>query len=48
MSVEKCFICKLKDGTETIIDATQYPETYNGKPICESCSNDRKILRDTK
>lgn len=48
MSQEKCYICKKNDAVDTIKDATQYPEIYNGKPICKECSDDRKILQETK
>ena len=41
-----CIICKKKPGTGIITDAKQYPEIYNGKPICTGCHYDREMLKN--
>ena len=43
-----CIICKKVKGTLKITGAKQYPDKYNGKPICAVCNADREMLKETK
>ena len=49
MSQEQiCNFCNKNPGVKTISDATQYPEVYNGKWICETCNTVREYMKENE
>jgi len=49
--MSNCFVCEViaghevRPGTHTITDALDYPETYNGKMLCDEHWKDREYQK---